>query len=482
MEGEGAAGEGSRNRRRSRRVMDLNMLYLGLPPLAQPPGQIMLSLDCPVPRPNSGRSAGGTGELRGFSEVLAPPAAAYSPSNALSTPDEVLIDPVAEWLVDPVEPVEALETPSYGGGSDINGSSARQAPVFRPLEHEVIEVCDRLSHNVQVTSVIRGVDIVNAIRPSAVEAMSPELRLRRLIQVSDQHRIGRPGQAQANGGRQRENSPEADILLRSIQRSHDVLALRRQTLGGDGSSGDAGRNGNCGCNSSFDCHICLEPAKEPVVTPCGHLFCWSCLYQWLRQHSAHSECPVCKGEVLETNVTPIYVRGGGEMVASNNEIPPRPRARRTESFRQQLQMQDPRGIVGMVRRLIENQELARGGHVGSSSIGFDVNAAPTSWQRVRPLRQQRQEQNHNTEPSVPEPQLQVVINVDAVDGPSGIPVPYIHSNPRNAALAAALSALHSRPVEQASTSGIIGETSQGRRSRPSEPTATRRTRRRQQQE
>jgi E3 ubiquitin-protein ligase RNF5 len=24
--------------------------------------------------------------------------------------------------------------------------------------------------------------------------------------------------------------------------------------------------------SSFECHICLEIASEPVLTPCGHLF------------------------------------------------------------------------------------------------------------------------------------------------------------------------------------------------------------------
>lgn len=30
--------------------------------------------------------------------------------------------------------------------------------------------------------------------------------------------------------------------------------------------------------SPFQCIICLETAKEPVVTKCGHLFCWPCIY------------------------------------------------------------------------------------------------------------------------------------------------------------------------------------------------------------
>ena len=29
--------------------------------------------------------------------------------------------------------------------------------------------------------------------------------------------------------------------------------------------------------SAFQCNICLHSAKEPVVTLCGHLYCWPCL-------------------------------------------------------------------------------------------------------------------------------------------------------------------------------------------------------------
>ncbi|KAE8671664.1 hypothetical protein F3Y22_tig00111941pilonHSYRG00071 [Hibiscus syriacus] len=50
--------------------------------------------------------------------------------------------------------------------------------------------------------------------------------------------------------------------------------------------------------SFFDCNICLDLARDPVVTCCGHLFCWSCLYRWLHMHSDANECPVCKGEEM----------------------------------------------------------------------------------------------------------------------------------------------------------------------------------------
>ena len=28
----------------------------------------------------------------------------------------------------------------------------------------------------------------------------------------------------------------------------------------------------------YDCNICLEIANEPIITTCGHLFCWPCFY------------------------------------------------------------------------------------------------------------------------------------------------------------------------------------------------------------
>lgn len=30
---------------------------------------------------------------------------------------------------------------------------------------------------------------------------------------------------------------------------------------------------------AFDCNVCYDVAREPVVTMCGHLYCWPCLYR-----------------------------------------------------------------------------------------------------------------------------------------------------------------------------------------------------------
>ncbi|KAG0528916.1 hypothetical protein BDA96_05G053400 [Sorghum bicolor] len=94
----------------------------------------------------------------------------------------------------------------------------------------------------------------------------------------------------------------------------------------------AKKDGFCDCNSTFECNMCSEPAKQPVVTPCGHLFYWPCLLQWLHAQSPFSECPVCKVEVLEMNVTLIYGRVGEEEDSTTNpDFPPaKPRANRRE--------------------------------------------------------------------------------------------------------------------------------------------------------
>lgn len=115
--------------------------------------------------------------------------------------------------------------------------------------------------------------------------------------------------------------------------------------------------------SFFDCNICLDLAREPVVTCCGHLFCWPCLYRWIHVHSDAKECPVCKGEVTFKNVTPIYGRGKHMIEPdedSSLKIPVRPQARRVESARQTI----PRNpftlpVEEMIRRLGSRFDLSR---------------------------------------------------------------------------------------------------------------------------
>ncbi|XP_033145587.1 uncharacterized protein LOC103863008 isoform X2 [Brassica rapa] len=98
--------------------------------------------------------------------------------------------------------------------------------------------------------------------------------------------------------------------------------------------------GGAGDGNFFDCNICLDVSKEPVLTCCGHLYCWLCLFQWLNISEA-KECPVCKGEVTSKTVTLIYGRGNHkrEVVEEclDTKIPMRPHARRIESLRNTIQ-------------------------------------------------------------------------------------------------------------------------------------------------
>ena len=70
-------------------------------------------------------------------------------------------------------------------------------------------------------------------------------------------------------------------------------------------------------NGCFECNICLESAHDPVVTLCGHLYCWPCIFRWLQVHNSpddesnrlHPSCPVCKSDLSHTSLVPLYGRG-----------------------------------------------------------------------------------------------------------------------------------------------------------------------------
>ena len=50
------------------------------------------------------------------------------------------------------------------------------------------------------------------------------------------------------------------------------------------------------------CTLCLEGMKDPSVTTCGHVFCWSCITGWLRERP---DCPLCRQGTGEAHVLPL---------------------------------------------------------------------------------------------------------------------------------------------------------------------------------
>uniref|UniRef100_A0A8C4QP66 E3 ubiquitin-protein ligase RNF185 n=1 Tax=Eptatretus burgeri TaxID=7764 RepID=A0A8C4QP66_EPTBU len=70
------------------------------------------------------------------------------------------------------------------------------------------------------------------------------------------------------------------------------------------SAGDGGDT-----DGTFECNICLDTAKDAVISLCGHLFCWPCLHQWLETRPNRQVCPVCKAGISRDKVIPLYGRG-----------------------------------------------------------------------------------------------------------------------------------------------------------------------------
>ncbi|KAJ0263139.1 E3 ubiquitin-protein ligase RMA2 [Hirschfeldia incana] len=124
----------------------------------------------------------------------------------------------------------------------------------------------------------------------------------------------------------------------------------------------------------FDCNICLDQVRDPVVTLCGHLFCWPCIYKWTystnnsrqRVHQYDNikespKCPVCKSDVSDATLVPIYGRGQ-KAPHSGSNVPTRPsgpvydlrrvdqRAGQVESQRYMYRMPDP--VVGVVCEMV----------------------------------------------------------------------------------------------------------------------------------
>lgn len=60
----------------------------------------------------------------------------------------------------------------------------------------------------------------------------------------------------------------------------------------------------------MDCNICLQSPNDPVVTTCGHLFCWPCIYTWLNFTLQPASCPMCRFHLIQhVNIIPVYQSG-----------------------------------------------------------------------------------------------------------------------------------------------------------------------------
>ncbi|CAF0748382.1 unnamed protein product [Brachionus calyciflorus] len=86
-------------------------------------------------------------------------------------------------------------------------------------------------------------------------------------------------------------------------------------------------------NSQYECNICLDTARDAVISLCGHLFCWPCLHKWLETRPNNQTCPVCKSAISKEKVIPLYGRNCTDKKDPRDKVPPRPQGQRTEAPR-----------------------------------------------------------------------------------------------------------------------------------------------------
>lgn len=58
-------------------------------------------------------------------------------------------------------------------------------------------------------------------------------------------------------------------------------------------------NSSCISTSRRFCAICGENLKSASATPCGHIFCWNCIYDSLKYQKV---CPICRRDVNHSRV------------------------------------------------------------------------------------------------------------------------------------------------------------------------------------
>uniref|UniRef100_A0A3B4BNX5 RING-type E3 ubiquitin transferase n=1 Tax=Pygocentrus nattereri TaxID=42514 RepID=A0A3B4BNX5_PYGNA len=78
--------------------------------------------------------------------------------------------------------------------------------------------------------------------------------------------------------------------------------------------------------AAFECNICLDTARDAVISLCGHLF-W---YLYRFNTPSRQQCPVCKAGISRDKVIPLYGRGSSSQEDPRLKTPPRPQGQRTE--------------------------------------------------------------------------------------------------------------------------------------------------------
>lgn len=219
-----------------------------------------------------------------------------------------------------------------GGGDDmrdhidLNSDPDGSRIGFRPLISELESAQDQIE--VRIRRLEEVMSRLRQRRTTLLESQSHVAEGSDVVEVENRGSRGNENEV-SNG----ESGVVSGNVARGCKRDYSQLVARALEDVEEGKKD--GKDGG----SVYDCNICLEMAKDPVLTCCGHLFCWPCFYQLEYVDLTAKQCPVCRGDVVDSNVTPIYGCPNSSHVSDSGSgvcIPPRPRAYRVESIRQRV--------------------------------------------------------------------------------------------------------------------------------------------------
>ncbi|CAI9299565.1 unnamed protein product [Lactuca saligna] len=108
-----------------------------------------------------------------------------------------------------------------------------------------------------------------------------------------------------------EQYPEETVINNNFIKKNETSSEKWKSLSESQEDSE-----NC-LSTGFDCNICLDSVEDPVVTLCGHLYCWPCIYKWIKHQNSSPEtlvnhnpqCPVCKRDISQKTLVPLYSLG-----------------------------------------------------------------------------------------------------------------------------------------------------------------------------